>query len=93
MARTWAQTPQSVITALILPRHKLIARAGDFEPLALYDLEADPGEKWNLRDIKPEHVREARLWLLDPNLEFFAVGEANVDPATRERLKVLGYAE
>jgi arylsulfatase A-like enzyme len=93
VARTWARGRKGSFTALILPRHKLIARAHSFEPLALYDLEADPGETKDVRAAEPERLREARIWLLDPNLDFFVAGEAAVDRATRERLEVLGYTE
>ena len=93
LARSWARGKKGSFVALVTPRHKLIARAHSFEPLALYDLERDPGEAQDLRASEPELVREARIWLRDPNLEFFVGGKATVDPATRERLEALGYTE
>jgi arylsulfatase len=93
MARSWALGPKGVFSALITQRHKLIARAPDFEPVALYDLARDPGETTDLRASRPELVREARSSLRDPKLEFFTGGEATVDPATRERLEAIGYVE
>jgi arylsulfatase len=93
VARTWARGKQGTFTALVLPRHKLIAQAHTFEPLAFYDLAADPRETQDLRAREPDRLREARIWLLDPNLHFFVASEADVDPATRERLEVLGYTE
>ena len=92
LARTWALGPKGVFAALITQQHKLIVRAPS-EPLALYDLAKDPGETTDLRAARPELVEQARRSLRDPKLEFFAGGEATVDPATRERLEALGYAE
>lgn len=91
LARAWAQGASGVLTALVLQRHKLIARGVSFEPLALYDLENDPGETVDLRSQQPALVREANVWLRDPNLQFFVASEATVDPKTRERLEALGY--
>jgi len=93
LARSWARGRQGVVAALVLDRHKLIARGLNFEPLALYDLHEDPGESTDLRAQRPERVREARVWLHDPQLDFFPAGEATVDRATRERLEALGYTE
>jgi hypothetical protein len=93
LARSWARGKKGTFAALVTQRHKLIARAHTFEPLAFFDLERDPGETQDLLGSQPERVREARIWLSDPNLEFFVGGEATVDPATRERLEALGYTE
>jgi len=93
LARSWARGKKGAFAALILQQHKLIARAHTFEPLALYDLARDPDETADLRASRPDLVREARIWLRDPNLEVFVGGEATVDPATRERLEALGYKE
>jgi arylsulfatase A-like enzyme len=93
LARSWARGRRGAFTALILERHKLIAAAHTYEPLAFYDLVRDPGETTDLRAAAPALVREARVWLRDPKLEFFVGGEATLDPATRERLEALGYAE
>lgn len=93
VARSWARGASGVLAALVLQRHKLIARGVTFEPLALYDLSSDPAETIDLRGAEPALVREVGIWLRDPNLEFFVGGEATVDPATRERLEALGYTE
>jgi arylsulfatase A-like enzyme len=91
LARSWARDEKSAFAALVLRRHKLIVHANTFEPLALFDLTSDPGETRDLRAERPEVVRW--IWLRDPDLEFFGGEKAPVDPATRERLRALGYTE
>ena len=91
LARSWARGKRGSFAALVLQRHKLITRAQTFEPVALFDLAADPGETRDLRAERPDLVRETRIWLRDPSLEFFVGEETRVDPATRERLEALGY--
>jgi arylsulfatase A-like enzyme len=93
LARTWARGRRGSFAALVLQRHKLIAAAHSDEPVALFDLVRDPGETTDLRAAEPERVREARIWLRDPNLQYFVGGEATLDAATRERLEALGYTE
>ncbi|MBU0496073.1 MAG: sulfatase-like hydrolase/transferase [Chloroflexi bacterium] len=63
--------------------------------VALFDLRADPGEQHNLADQKPDTVRQLRAGL-DEALAY-AEGRAvqgqsrELDAATRERLRELGY--
>lgn len=92
-ARSWARGKKGTFAALILERYKLIVDASSFAPLALHDLERDPGETTDVAPAHPELVRAARSALRDPNLGVFVGVEAIVDPVTRERLRALGYAE
>jgi arylsulfatase A-like enzyme len=93
LARTWAQGKEGSLVALVLPRYKLIARVEPLEPVALYDLGRDPRERWNLRSVEPERVREALAWLVDRDLDVFGASETTVEPATRGWLEALGYTE
>ncbi len=74
----------------------------DTEATYLFDLDADPQERNDLSTTRPQLV--ARLqgeldgWVNDLQLpaidaEIDATSEAEMDPATRERLKALGYLD
>jgi arylsulfatase A-like enzyme len=93
LARSWARGRNRILAALVLQRHKLIARVDELEPLALYDLARDAGETTDLRLAQPELLGETLSRLRDPAVEFFVGREAAVDPVTRERLEALGYAQ
>jgi len=67
------------------------------EPVELYNLSQDPKETRNLADANPEVVNLLRGFIEQTVL--FAEGKAveaeqiEIDEATRERLKALGYVE
>jgi choline-sulfatase len=88
--------------ALVQGRYKLIA-AGHDRALELYDLIADPGERRNLAELRPEvataMLRRVRQWR-KRNEERRQVTLARVgaapradDKETLEQLKALGYIE
>jgi arylsulfatase A-like enzyme len=81
-------------------RLKLVA-SSNAEPL-LYDLAADPGEERNVAAERPadvarlsESLEQIRVALGLPALDVDLGGgaETELDPATRERLRQLGYVE
>ncbi|MFN2371009.1 MAG: sulfatase [Candidatus Krumholzibacteriia bacterium] len=80
-------------------RWKLIARR-DGEPLALYDLGADPGEHHDCRDERPQELAQLRQVVEAWRASGCGAaggggggGWADLDATVRQRLKDLGYAE
>ena len=80
-------------------RHKLIIANEDnprgLPTVALFDLQTDPGEQNNLTEKEPDTVRRLRAQL-DRALAFakanaVASQSGELDPATQERLRQLGY--
>ncbi len=81
-------------------RFKLVVT--DTDESFLFDLVADPGEMRNLADEHPEDLRRLReelaTWVEALSLpalaaELDVTNDAELDPATRERLKALGYVD
>ena len=78
------------------PHHKLIRnRSGR---LLLFDLVDDPRERRNLATTHPELASglaaELEAWRLErPRLGEGAVSSTEIDPATEERLQILGYLD
>lgn len=66
-------------------------------PLALYDLDTDPGESRNLVTDRPEDAdalqRRLSGWEADPVDPARQAEDREVDPEMRERLRALGYTE
>jgi arylsulfatase A-like enzyme len=93
LARAWATGKDGARAALILQRHKLIADAQTFAPVALFDLEHDPGEVSNVAATNEAMINEAMPLLRNQDLDVFASEAVQIDAATRERLKALGYGE
>lgn len=80
-------------------RHKLVvANEGNpraLPPTALFDLQADPGERYDILADEPDIARRLR-GQLDQAMAFaranaVAAQSGELDPATRERLRQLGY--
>ena len=87
------------VTALRTRRHKLVSSTlGGGRVIALYDLEADPGEQSDVAEQHPETVRRLTERLdarrpFDASAEAGAVPDFSADPALRERLRELGYIQ
>ena len=91
----------NVLHAIRTERWKLIlANAGNprgLPEIALFDLQSDPGERHNLASEMPEKVAVLRADL--QALERAAAGQAvhgktgDIDAASRERLRALGYIQ
>lgn len=79
---------------------KLILGPG-FETSELYDLASDPGETRNLRDEQPRRFRELLVRLRELRAQAAILGElqgrgtdpVEIDQATREELRSLGYIQ
>jgi arylsulfatase A-like enzyme len=84
--------------ALRLDRWKLIRRGRAAAPEhLLYDLAADPGERWDLAATLPDTLAALRAYL-DGTLDGLRQvsmrrAETSLDPATLERLRSLGYVQ
>jgi arylsulfatase A-like enzyme len=74
---------------------KLIAsELAEFDEL--YDVRADPGEKVNLAASRPQELAQLRSQLAAYDTDAATVptpAPVEMDPATRERLRALGYAD
>jgi len=87
---------RNAIYSVRTPRFKLISGAGGSR--MLFNLVRDPGERYNLVDRRPEHTtalaaeldawRQARPLLADS-----ASSTTDLDPATEDRLRALGYLD
>ena len=78
------------------PRFKLIRGPGD--QLRLFDLRADPRERRNLASARPdlagELSSELEAWRRTrPRISAEDVSATDLDPATEERLRALGYLD
>ena len=85
---------EGTVRAVRGPRHKLIASTIDGSEL-LFDLQADPGERADLRQQAPALARQLRA-LGDDRARGPAVAAAPAitpDDAMQERLRALGYIE
>lgn len=91
LARSWATGKKAPQAAIILQRHKLIADAKTFEPIAFFDLEKDRHEQVNVLSTEPDLVAQTAT-LLREDTESFASDELKLDPSMQERLRALGYA-
>jgi arylsulfatase A-like enzyme len=90
--------------AIVGDRYKLVyvPDAGDRAvmqggELELYDLEADPGETWNLVDERPEvaaPLKERLMrWIADGGSGSEAPEAVRVEPQAEEQLRSLGYIQ
>jgi hypothetical protein len=63
----------------------------------LYDLEADPGETWNLADERPEvaaALKERLLrWVAAGGAGSGAPEAVRIEPQAEEQLRSLGYIQ
>ena len=78
------------------PRFKLIRGPGD--QVRLFDLRADPRERRNLASARPELAGELSFeletWRRDrPRMPGEGSSTTDLDPATEERLRALGYLD
>ena len=78
------------------PRFKLIRGPGD--QVRLFDLRADPRERRNLASARPGLARELSSELeawrrTRPRISTEDVSTTDLDPATEERLRALGYLD
>jgi len=91
----------NVIRSLRVGRWKLILTEEGSPrmpaPVQLFDMDADPDERNNLARQHPAVVKRLRSQLEDISDRIksaaYAAQESEVDDATRERLKALGYVE
>ena len=91
----WAQYRDSLYSVRT-PRYKLIRGPGD--QVRLFDLRADPRERRNLARARPglanELSAELEAWrLARPRISTEDVSTTDLDPATEERLRALGYID
>jgi arylsulfatase A-like enzyme len=87
---------RNLLYSIRTPRHKLIRGRGG--RLLLFDLVADPRERRNLAGDRPtlasELDAELEAWRLGRSqLSDAAVSATELDPATEERLRTLGYLD
>ena len=87
---------RNAIYSVRTPRFKLISGAGGRR--MLFDLVRDPGERRNLVDRQPELAAslaaELDAWRqARPQLEGSATATTDLDPATEDRLRALGYLD
>jgi len=81
------------IAAAVSGRYKLITRYPRLRPIALFDLEADPREK---RSIAASHrgvVDRLLGSLREPGRQEVEIVPGDLDPATKRRLRALGYVD
>jgi arylsulfatase len=93
--RGYRLKPRTNISTVRGPRWKLILYPGvERDYLELYDLEADPGERTNLADARPEvrdlHLRALREWL---TVDGTTPSETPLSPELRRQLQELGYLD
>lgn len=87
---------RNAIYSVRTPRFKLIEGAGGRR--MLFDLERDPRERRNIVAEQPDLTAglaaELEAWrLARPNLAESASSRTELDPATEEQLKILGYLD
>jgi arylsulfatase A-like enzyme len=93
--RVFAQY-RDALYSIRTPRFKLIRGPGD--QIKLFDLEGDPRERRNLASARPDLANELsselETWRRDrPRMPGEGSSTTELDPATEERLRALGYLD